>query len=44
MIASKIRQVTEAAEEGWKELHLSYVAEQDGYVQILVANESAKSA
>ncbi|MDJ1505196.1 LamG-like jellyroll fold domain-containing protein [Xanthocytophaga agilis] len=39
---SKLRQLSEVAEQGWEELHLSYVAEQDGYVQILIANESVK--
>ncbi|MDJ1505189.1 LamG-like jellyroll fold domain-containing protein [Xanthocytophaga agilis] len=40
LTSARIRQVTEVAEEGWEELHLSYVAQEDGYVQILVANES----
>ncbi|MDJ1466937.1 DUF6443 domain-containing protein [Xanthocytophaga flava] len=40
LTSARIRQITEAAEEGWEDLHLSYVAQDDGYVQILVANES----
>ncbi|MDJ1484208.1 DUF6443 domain-containing protein [Cytophagaceae bacterium YF14B1] len=38
----KIRQITQSASESWEELHLSHVATEDGYVQILVANESVK--
>ncbi|MDJ1505728.1 hypothetical protein [Xanthocytophaga agilis] len=43
LISSKIRQVTQAASECWEELYLSHVAIEDGYVQILLANESEKA-
>ncbi|MDJ1500316.1 RHS repeat-associated core domain-containing protein [Xanthocytophaga agilis] len=39
----KIRQITQAASEGWEELYLSHVATEDGYVQILLANESERA-
>ncbi|MDJ1482705.1 hypothetical protein QNI16_19550 [Cytophagaceae bacterium YF14B1] len=34
--------ITKATFEGWEELFLSHVATEDGYVQILVANESER--
>jgi hypothetical protein len=42
LVESKIQQITAIAYQNWQELVLDYTAQQDGYLQVLVANESTK--
>lgn len=39
-VSGGVRQVSQAAIEGWEPLNLGFVAKEDGYVQVWVGNES----
>jgi RHS repeat-associated protein len=39
---TKLSQVSPAAQEGWEPVRVELIAQQEGYVQVLVANESEK--